>query len=169
MNDCKLNLGGLQDHSHGCNRSVYNTLHETGLYGLVLLPVVSFNLPFGPDSEDLRHKQIQETMSDRYRTCKAKDAVLFQHLLPRLIAAFKQLGHEFGSPGGQDLEDEVFQLMAERMVFLRQGSRCCMLRFGAVAAACRLYVLICYSFCLVNVCDCILHQAQLGLLAHAVA
>ena len=137
MKDFKLNIGGMQDHSHGCQRSVYNSLHKCGLYGLILLSVVSFNLPFGPDCEDARHKQIQETMADRYRTCKAKDMVLFQHLLPRVIAGFRHLGHEFTSTGGQTLEDEVLQFMAERMVFLRQGSRCCMVRFGAVAAACR--------------------------------
>ena len=88
-------------------RSVYNTLHKCRIYGLVLLAVVSFNLPSGPDSEDLRQRQFVETMQDRYKTCKPQDAVLFQHMLPRIIASLRSLGHEFKSHGGR--EDDLSQ------------------------------------------------------------
>ena len=116
--DWKLNVDGMQDHSHGGSRSVYNAFHKCGLYGLVLLSVVSFNLPFGPDSEDLRQRQIQETMKHRYQHTRPQDAVLFQHLLPRIIHALRKLGHAFQSSGGRELEDEVWAIMAERSMFL---------------------------------------------------
>lgn len=138
----KMNMESMQDHSHGANRSIYNSVKSCGLYGLVLLGVVSLNLQFGPDSEDLRHRQIKERMDFHYAHTKPHQAVLFQHLLNKIIEAMISMGYEFQSSGGAERELEVWAWLQERSVFMKQGKTFCMVRFGAVAAALRL----CFSF-----------------------
>ena len=130
----KLSLEGFPDQSHQENRAVYNMLRGVGLYGLVLLYVVSCNVPHGPDCEDLRYRQIKEHTTWLYKNAKPEQVELFMQCLPKLVAALKAMGVEFSS---DNIAQQVWDFMSNRQVFAKQGSKTCMVRFQAVSSMLR--------------------------------
>ena len=62
-----LNAEPFPDQSHAGNRSVYMGIKGAGLSGLILIGVVSWNLPHGPMQDQLRYRQCKEHMASCYR------------------------------------------------------------------------------------------------------
>ena len=134
----QLSLEGFPDQSHQGNRAVYNCLKSVGLYGLVLLYVVSCNVPHGPDCEDLRVRQIKEHCNWIYLSANPEDVELFIQYLDKLVAALKAMGVEFS---GDNIAREVWDYMSSRQLFAKQGRKTCMVRFQAVSS-----MLSCFVF-----------------------
>ena len=83
----------VPDWSHGLSRSVFQTLKKCNLYSLMLLGVISWNVPFGPDKEDQRFLQIKGHMAWVFENCQPTDLLLFQALLPRILGCMRRLGY----------------------------------------------------------------------------
>lgn len=93
-----LNFEILPDQSHANNRSVYNTLKSVGVWPLMLLYVISMNLPHGPDREDWRHNQIKQHLVDLYQNYQPDEVPLFEAMAPDIIDAMKKNGHRLFTP-----------------------------------------------------------------------
>ena len=61
-----LAMESFPDQSHAANRSAYQGTKLAGLGGLILLSVVSWNLPHGPKHTQLRYNQCKERMKSCY-------------------------------------------------------------------------------------------------------
>ena len=128
----KLAVERMPDQSHINNRVVYNSLKEVGLYPLVLLLVVGWNLLHGPDKEDTRWHQVREGLGDMYARSQWYDVPLFVSMAPRIIASLRQMGVDFGP--AEAPEAVAWSWMRKRAAFLRQGSHTVLSRFQAIAA-----------------------------------
>ena len=119
------------DQSHAANRSVYMGMKSVGLGGIILLSVVSWNLPHGPKHEQLRYNQCKEHMKTCYDLMSPESCPLWLHVESRIIAAMVKMGYEFTSLHSQ--RAEAWEFMRNRSGFQPMGRKCCMARFHAVA------------------------------------
>lgn len=125
-------IEGVPDGAHGANRSMVCALKASGLFGLILLWVVSVNLLHGPDREDYRYAQLREHMQLLFERPDPTGVPLFISMAPRIIASLKSTGAEFVSGTSEELQ--AWQMLRERASFLKEGKRASMCRFGVVAA-----------------------------------
>lgn len=118
------------DPSHGANRDVDGAIRSAGLFPLVLLLLISFNLPFGPFKEDMRHRQLVEHLSNCFKRNTAKNCALFEGMASKLMKAYEALGEQFGEDRSK--EEQLWEWMAQKSIFQRQGRRMTLCRFQAV-------------------------------------
>lgn len=102
-----------------------------GLFPLILLLLVSWNLPFGPWREDYRYRQIKEHMANCYKRNEGPSSCpLFEGMSAKLVQAYEELGEQF-SPD-RPKEEQVWEWLSQRNHFARQGRRMTLCRFQAV-------------------------------------
>jgi hypothetical protein len=129
-----LNLWQWPDPSHGVNRDIDLALKHCNLYHFWLLMLVSWNLPFGPDKDDLRYHQLRDAMKSYFKKNTARTAVLFQELCPHIIDEHMKAGVSY--PGSQDVDLECWDYIASRQFFAKVGRRTNLNRFcGSIESA----------------------------------
>lgn len=128
-----MNVECVPDPAHGSNRSVVQALRGCGVYPLILLWMIHVNLMFGPDREDGRYQQFRDHLCRMYSELSPHQSPLFTQLAPRIVDAFKRLGHEFS--GNVSEGQEAWGLLRERAAFLKEGKRASMCRFQAISGS----------------------------------
>ena len=124
-----LCLEGFMDPSHGIHNDVDRAVADVELRPLMLLMVVSMNLPFGPYKEDWRFHQIRDHMKHNFAKNTARTQPLFQALANHIIAAYEALGHFFSEDSEKDVQ--AWNLLKDRAWFSKQGRRITLCRFLA--------------------------------------
>eukprot|EP00972_Heterocapsa_arctica_P084172 12400906-Heterocapsa_arctica.AAC.1 len=76
----------VPDTSHGVHNGVLEAINEVGLKGHAYLKMMAVNTPHGPWSEDTRFVQCQNVMEEILKFERPDKAVLFQELLPSILA-----------------------------------------------------------------------------------
>ena len=144
----QLNLEPWPDPSHLANRSVFQCLEAIGLHSLVLVGMVSWNLMFGPDKEDMRYRQLKEHLDWLYENSEPSQVPLFQHLAGYIIDAMLALGYSFTDMANADVE--AWDYMRERSRFRRQGKKACLARFQALSATLKALTYLLSTYCLLT-------------------
>jgi hypothetical protein len=99
-----LNVWQWPDASHGVNRDIDLSLKHCHLFGFWLCMLISWNLPFGPDKDDMRYCQLRAAMQAYFKHNTPRTAVLFQELAPLIIQEHEQSGVAY--PGIEDVDVE---------------------------------------------------------------
>lgn len=128
-----LALECYPDPPHGANRDIDGAIKHAGLFPLILLLLVSWNLPSGPFKEDFRHRQIVERMEQCFRRNSPTACPLFEGMCSKKIQDFKDQGYPFSEDALADLQ--AWELMKARAHFPKQGRRITLCRFQAVVKA----------------------------------
>lgn len=104
------------------------------LFGFWLCMLVSWNVPFGPDREDLRYHELRDCLKVYFSRKTPKSAVLFQELAPKIIAEHEASGVTY--PGLAPVDEECWQFLSARQFFAKVGRRTNLNRFlGSIEAA----------------------------------
>ena len=130
-----LNVEAFMDPSHGCHNDLDRSIQACGLRPLVLLLLVSFNLPFGPMREDYRHLQIKEHMRLCFERQCSHAQPLYVSLAGKIVEAYERMGHEFHDRTSR--EEQCWELLAARAHFCRQGRKATLCRFLAIVTTLR--------------------------------
>lgn len=129
--ELKLNVDMTPDVSHGGNRDVINMLHETNLFQLWLLWVISMNLPYGPDRDDQRGAQIREALQHALQDNSPATSPLFMAHSSEMLDELRCRGVDTHGTHGE--EQFVWDFLAERP--RTAGRRVAMNRFHASISA----------------------------------
>ena len=132
-----MNAEAYPDGMHADTRSVWNGLNKTALWPLVLLGLISWNLPHGPEKEYWRQQQLKTHSGKLYEVNPTpRNVPLFKAYAPRIILAFKKLGVQICD---QAPEYQAWEWMKDRHANLTQGSNIGIARFGAVSYALKVH------------------------------
>ena len=118
-----LNVTLWPDADHGCQRSTVETLQSAQLFDFLILMMVTFNLPHGPDNNDVRWNQIlgvEDALAQRHN---ARSCVLFQAHVVDMINELRETGTEL--PGEKDADLEVWDLWLRRRRLRNKGGLLC--------------------------------------------
>jgi hypothetical protein len=130
-----LNVDITPDFSHGGNRDVINMLHETDLFQLWLLWVISMNLPFGPDQDEQRALAIREALEHAVTSGTPSSSPLFMMQSAGMLEELRLAG-VLPEPT-QNPEEFLWKYLADRPRILNR--RVAMNRFHASVAATELH------------------------------
>lgn len=122
-----LNVWQWPDFSHGVNRDIDLTLKHCNLFGFWLCMLISWNLPFGPDRDDLRYCQIRAAMTAYFKHNTSRSAVLFQEMAPMIIQEHEQAGIAY--PGDGPVDELCWKFLSSRQHFAKVGRRTNLNRF----------------------------------------
>jgi len=127
-----LNVDQHPDFSHGANRDQIMMLKTVGLYQLWLLLVVSWNLPHGPDRDDMRFHQLREATEHLFETTTPGSCPLFLGHSHEMVRELRDAGVDF--PGEAGVEQELWNYLKKRGFYVTVGSRFNMCRFQSCIA-----------------------------------
>ena len=123
------NLWEYWDIMHGVNRCLISTITDEDLKPLVHLILMAINLPHGPESSDLRFKQIVDFVGDHFKYSSPRLSPFFQHLLPQLAVELAEVAIPME---GERQEDAIWRVMSEKSLYKRKGTKAHIGRYGAV-------------------------------------
>lgn len=132
-----LNLDLAGDPNHHSNRDVINSLKSSKLFSFWLCMLISWNVPFGPNKDDLRFDELRATLRGVLAQ-PYQENVLFMAMANRLGDAFSRNGHVFSA--SEPLEPQIWEKLKEREWFVREGYRGNLCRFLALIACPRRHV-----------------------------
>lgn len=123
--NCDLSPGP----AHGLHNDIKLSLSGCQLYGYWITMICAFNLPWGPEKDELRFQQVREA-------CVALHRGRHPHELPMFLAFAKDIQADLLAsgielPGARPEEQEVFSHIADRGFCVREGRRISMCRFMA--------------------------------------
>lgn len=123
------------DPSHAVQRSFENALKGAGVWNLILLCVISWNLDYGPWQEESRRTELEHAMTIIYSKYTPADCPVFQAALPRMVVELESAGI-VSFDRERPLEEEVWDFLGERSRKPAAGRRTALNRFlGAYNAA----------------------------------
>lgn len=132
-----LNIDLSGDPNHHSNRDVINSLKSTNLFSFWLCMLISWNVPFGPNRDDMRFDELRRTLrgviSKPYQ-----ENLIFLSMVRRLAECFVRNGHVFSA--SEPLEPQVWAKLEERKWFVKEGYRGNLCRFLALIACPRRHV-----------------------------
>lgn len=132
--DWRLNVVQWADPSHGCNRDEDQALKSAGLFQLWLLLLVSWNMVYGPDDDNLRLHQLREAMESCFKKHTPRSCPLFLELAPEMLKNLEEHGVQFS--GEEDAETELWKWLEKRQKFVKAGRKTNLNRFqGSVTTA----------------------------------
>ena len=88
----KCNVWDWPDQSHAVKCVFEIVCKAMGWYNFVLLLLITWNLPFGPDDEHLRIAQIKEKMKHCYETMRPEEVPEFLEMAPKMIEELEDNG-----------------------------------------------------------------------------
>lgn len=112
------NVEVTPDASHDSWNSVKEMCREAGMWGVVLLTMLVYNLPHGPFSEDTRFQQTREAVAEMIATRSAEDSALFNDMVGdiRWEMSFDE--------GGEGLSDnDIWDMIPTMECFQKKGYR----------------------------------------------
>lgn len=130
----RANVCCIPDAAHGVHKDFDGALRAINKNQFWLLYVISLNLPHGPDKEESRHLQLQETVDSLLEQHCPQSCALFGEFCGRIHRELKDAGIEFA--GERSIEEEVWQYMKDRQRCRRKGRRIQLSRFlGSLQSA----------------------------------
>lgn len=82
----RINIDDVSDFAHGCHRDLSLALKRIGAWPHVLLQLATWNIPHGPWSEDVRHREVVACYKSLFEQHpRPESSPLFMSLLPHLI------------------------------------------------------------------------------------
>lgn len=126
------------DLSHLYQRAQLGAMHDTEIFRLWLLLMVSWNLPHGKDLDDSRYIQLRQAMTSHYEQNTHDSSVLFNHFLPGLSQELEALGHTWSSR--ESVAAEAWSILSDREPLRGSGSRMSLCRFQSTIAKAELKV-----------------------------
>ena len=126
-----LNVDWTGEPSHNANRDNIGALRESSLYSFWLCCLISWNVPFGPNKDDMRYSELREHL--RLTISQGPhENLLFQHDVRQLAACYRRNGHVFNNEAS--LEEQVWKKLKERQWFVKSGYRGNVCRFLSLIA-----------------------------------
>lgn len=136
-----LNFEAVFDHSHSIHNDVNNSIDAVGLRPLVLLFLVSVNVPHGPIRDGWRLQQIKECLGRCYDSNTPETTPLFMSMAAHLIEAFEKQGFEWATDlEKKSKEQQVWEALRERNRLQKHGRRTQLVRFLALVQALRTHL-----------------------------
>ena len=117
----KLALEAWPDPSHGINNDFSNSVRRVGLKPLLLIMLVSHNLPFGPEDDSARFVQIRAHMRECYASERPSNMPVFQLMASRIADALQASGVAFPAEGSR--EDHCWGYLRQRTKYATMGTR----------------------------------------------
>ena len=123
--DC--NCWKIEDLGHGAARTFDATLKDSGCKPLWLLGLVTLNLPWSWDNEEIRLAELKDTMRNCFEVHTAQSCTLFQDVVDDIIQEHREAGIFY--EGELEPEAECFEFVKKRCAFSKTGRRATMGRF----------------------------------------
>ena len=125
--DCCVDLWG--DPSHGGNRDVFKGLDAAGLKQWWQCQSISFNCPFGPNSDNEWKVLLDATLAHVKKQHNPLSFPLFQESAPKMIRQLQAAGFEFDDDSELSLEMQLWEIAFTQGFERRSGGKITNARF----------------------------------------
>ena len=124
---CNVDLWG--DTSHGGNRDVFKGLGDCGLKQWWQCMAISFNCPFGPNSDNGWKTLLDATLSHVKTRYRPLSLPLFMESSPKMLQQLMAAGIEFDECSELSLEQQLFEFALTQGFERRSGGKITNSRF----------------------------------------
>lgn len=125
----RMNWDCCPDVGHGCWNDIKKAIRSSSQWNFVTLMMLTWNVPHGPWSEDVRFHEVVGSFDNFFRANPTPESSwLFGHLLPRFLFDLQE-PELLGDPAAPQI---IFDRLRNENPFQNKGSKVCMNRFMSV-------------------------------------
>ena len=128
-----LNIWDWQDNSHISGRAFQEALQDMGLWEMWLLLLISWHLPYGPNDDEYRRHQLDQSMT-HFFAVNTDQSPLWQEHCQEIVQDLEEGGIILFARD-KPVEEEAFEYAKSVSILSKNGRRTSNCRFGGPLAA----------------------------------